>query len=544
MDDQTLLSQYVATRNASAFEELTRRYSNLVRGICIRLLGNSHDAEEVTQECFFELARHASEVHTSVAGWLQRAANSRSLNLLRSRSRRKFRERAASLDLDSATSQSEFAEPELQQLINGALKELPDDLRLPVVLHYVDGQTQRDVATKLGVNQSTISRRMQDALRQLRDKLTQAGYAASAPAVMILMQDHAAAATTESTLTDAAVTGTAGKGAIGTTLISSLKGSTAALLPLLSFLLFGGWVFLLTCLCLFLYIARYRPIWVSEVMSSFGVSDFYRKSTLFLDQHEWKTVSNTWKPSIRISLFWSLFFVGLTLTFAFGTNQPPWGTVAMGAFIASAFFVQAIRIWRHNEQSNSLSTKPVRSISLAVESTVLPTGEPSNELAGTWFEALQLVWIGLAAVAVSLSAISFSGRDVIWPAIFLCTTIGIAMLYRGVQLGRRLLMRNQISARDADLAVQTEWTSFGTFMVTAIGVAIVALLSSLIFWNPATVPNLSLSLAAAQTLVLGWIVYRIAASCRFPLSRNLFIAILFGCLVANSSVCLANWLPL
>ena len=67
MDDQTLLSQYVATGDASAFAELTHRYSALVRGICFRLLGNTHDAEEVTQECFFELARHARTLDMQAA---------------------------------------------------------------------------------------------------------------------------------------------------------------------------------------------------------------------------------------------------------------------------------------------------------------------------------------------------------------------------------------------------------------------------------------------------------------------------------------------
>ena len=101
MDDQTLLSQYVATQDSDAFEELTRRYAGLVKGVCVRLLGNSHDAEEIAQECFLELARNAADVHTSLAGWLRSAATSRSLNAIRSRSRRKIREREFSDDADA-----------------------------------------------------------------------------------------------------------------------------------------------------------------------------------------------------------------------------------------------------------------------------------------------------------------------------------------------------------------------------------------------------------------------------------------------------------
>ena len=129
MDDQTLLSQYVATQDADAFEELTRRYAGLVKGVCVRLLGNSHDAEEVAQECFLELARNAADVHTSLAGWLRSAATSRSLNAIRSRSRRKIREREFSDDADATVPPFDLAGSDLHRLIQVALRELPDDLR-------------------------------------------------------------------------------------------------------------------------------------------------------------------------------------------------------------------------------------------------------------------------------------------------------------------------------------------------------------------------------------------------------------------------------
>ena len=300
MDDQTLLSQYVATGDASAFAELTHRYSALVRGICFRLLGNTHDAEEVTQECFFELARHASDVHTSLGGWLQRAATSRSLNAIRSRIRRKNRERKIGLEIESIIPAADYSEPDLHRTIQGALKELPENLRLPMVLHYVDGQSQRDVAAQLGVNQSTISRRMQDALQQLREKLTQAGYAATAPAMMVLMQDHAAAAMNESGSPEIAAPGTIERVAGSTTLVASLmKGIVTASLPILGFLLFDGWVSLFTAMTLMVYIARFRPIWVSEVMSNFGLPDLYRQPTFFLNHWNWTSPPQGWRRQVR-----------------------------------------------------------------------------------------------------------------------------------------------------------------------------------------------------------------------------------------------------
>lgn len=241
MDDQTLLARYAGTQDAGAFEELARRHAALVKGVCVRILGNSHDAEEVAQECFLELARHAGEVHSSVVGWLHRAATSRSLNLLRSRKRRKAREKAVSHESDAAGRIADPATAELQRIIDGALTELPDDLRLPMILHYFDGRSQRDVAVELGVNQSTISRRMRDALQHLREKLSQAGFAASAPAIMTLMQDQAAAGefrTSQAIITSA---GAATQAAGTVTLANSLKGAAAASLPAVTYLFLGGW---------------------------------------------------------------------------------------------------------------------------------------------------------------------------------------------------------------------------------------------------------------------------------------------------------------
>ena len=121
-----------------------------------------------------------------------------------------------------------------------------------MLMHYVDGQSQRDVAAELGVNQSTISRRMQDALRQLRERLTQAGYAATAPAMMVLMQEHAAAAGATSELSEIVASETAGKAVGGATLGGTLKGIAAAAFPIAAILVLDGWVSLVFAVCVIL----------------------------------------------------------------------------------------------------------------------------------------------------------------------------------------------------------------------------------------------------------------------------------------------------
>jgi hypothetical protein len=81
--------------------------------------------------------------------------------------------------------------------------------------------------------------------------------------------------------------------------------------------------------------------------------------------------------------------------------------------------------------------------------------------------------------------------------------------------------------------------------VLAIGAGTVTTLTIWILWNPAAVRGIAISLAAVQTCMLGWIVSRLAASCQWvelKYVRRAVVAVLVGCLILNSSVCLANWL--
>jgi hypothetical protein len=106
-------------------------------------------------------------------------ASTRALNFIRnSATRRQYESRAAKADL---------AEPEWQEvepIVDELLDRLPDELRLPMVMHYLDGLSQSDVAAALGVNQSTISRRLSNGVDALREALIDRGITYSlAPAL-------------------------------------------------------------------------------------------------------------------------------------------------------------------------------------------------------------------------------------------------------------------------------------------------------------------------------------------------------------------------
>ena len=79
--DARLLEHFIASREAAAFETLVRRHGPMVLGVCRRLVGNLHDAEDAFQATFLVLARKAATVRPreAVGNWLYGVARTTAL---------------------------------------------------------------------------------------------------------------------------------------------------------------------------------------------------------------------------------------------------------------------------------------------------------------------------------------------------------------------------------------------------------------------------------------------------------------------------------
>ena len=74
--DRLLLRRYAESGDANAFAEIVQRHGSLVLGVCQRVLGNRHDAEDAVQAVFVVLARKAAAAawQESVGPWLHEVA--------------------------------------------------------------------------------------------------------------------------------------------------------------------------------------------------------------------------------------------------------------------------------------------------------------------------------------------------------------------------------------------------------------------------------------------------------------------------------------
>src|SRR6476661_2944754 len=77
VSDRELLQRFADTRDEAAFEALVRRHAAMVLAAGRRVLGNTHDAEDVCQAAFLLLAKKARSHRwqPSVANWLYKTAH-------------------------------------------------------------------------------------------------------------------------------------------------------------------------------------------------------------------------------------------------------------------------------------------------------------------------------------------------------------------------------------------------------------------------------------------------------------------------------------
>lgn len=177
------------TGDFSAFEQLVDRFQPRVFGLAQRILGNSHDAEDVTQQTFVSMIEHLDQFReeSSVAAWIFRIAANHALKLIRKR--RGLPTVTVDAEPDDPESYASVPHPEfiapwredpallvqrneLRGLLDEAISELDEKHRIVFILRDVEGLSVRETAEALGLTEANVKVRSLRARMHLRERLT------------------------------------------------------------------------------------------------------------------------------------------------------------------------------------------------------------------------------------------------------------------------------------------------------------------------------------------------------------------------------------
>ncbi|MFL5339373.1 MAG: sigma-70 family RNA polymerase sigma factor [Gemmataceae bacterium] len=182
VDDAQLLRRFGQARDESAFAELVRRHGSLVFGVCRRMLGDNHAAEDAVQATFVLLARRASRLtHAgSLAGWLHAVALRISKQARRTEARRLRREQSAV----PARNADDRTWRELRELLDAEIARLPEPYRLPLILCYLQSLPVAEAARRAGMAPAVFRGRLERGRQKLRRRLERLGLPLAAPLLL------------------------------------------------------------------------------------------------------------------------------------------------------------------------------------------------------------------------------------------------------------------------------------------------------------------------------------------------------------------------
>lgn len=167
-NDVTLIARLRAGDD-TAMADLYDRYSGIVYGVALRVLGDTTAAEDVLQDIFLQLWRNPRAFNADrgcLAPWLAVIARNRAIDLLRKRPPADVIEDlpiVTRVDLEEAADQRRAIEK-----VRTVMAQLPAEQRKALEMAFFAGMTHTEIASQTGEPLGTVKTRIRAALIAVR----------------------------------------------------------------------------------------------------------------------------------------------------------------------------------------------------------------------------------------------------------------------------------------------------------------------------------------------------------------------------------------
>ncbi|MFC1795248.1 RNA polymerase sigma factor [Planctomycetota bacterium] len=151
----------------TAYAVLVKRHYRYVFAMCLGVLGNLHDAEDIAQEAMLKGLLKIKKLNKAeqFESWILQIARNLCIDFIRRRKRTK----TLGIEQPMQPSQSSGENHDLQH----AIVRLPQELRVPLTMFYFDGKNAKTIAEKLNISHSGACQKIRTARKRLHELLTE-----------------------------------------------------------------------------------------------------------------------------------------------------------------------------------------------------------------------------------------------------------------------------------------------------------------------------------------------------------------------------------
>ena len=185
MDDHALL-EATRTGDEIAFQEIVRRYRNLITNFVYRMLNDYDRAVDLAQETFLRVFMNAEryQANYSFSTYIYRIASNLAISELRQRKRRRLvpiptftsDKDSGEVEIDlpdtrQTRADDSMIEDERRRAVGRAITSLPEKYRTVVILRDIEGKSYEEISEVLGLSDGTVKSRINRARNLLKEKL-------------------------------------------------------------------------------------------------------------------------------------------------------------------------------------------------------------------------------------------------------------------------------------------------------------------------------------------------------------------------------------
>lgn len=170
--DLITLVERATQGDAAALGHLVTEHWRFVYTICLSYVGQTADAEDLTQEVFMQVAHDLAGLREpdKFLPWLRQVAR----NVCRMWRRRQHaipEPLDTIAELDDPTAAARFRRTELAEIVRGMLAQVSPKSREVLALHYLAGYSEAEIAVALGLSSATIKSRLREGREQAKRNL-------------------------------------------------------------------------------------------------------------------------------------------------------------------------------------------------------------------------------------------------------------------------------------------------------------------------------------------------------------------------------------